>query len=780
MSSGCKSKSTADPATLTGWLFDVYEHSEDGIIVWIFGEDSQRYCLRQSLPVKFHAFGTAAQLRSLWKYLRNQEIAVELARVSRRDLFSGVLDVMEIAIPNPAQASSAFRKWRHAFPHITWYDTDIPLSLRFAAEHHVFPMAKVQVTINKKGWIRKIVSLDSPWDLEPVLPPLRVLNIRPDTDPFRTKPQYLFIQINHKIIKIAVYPLRQFVIHINAILRHHDPDLIISQYGDTWLFPLLMNYCQENEVEFFNPNRDTDCQVLQREARSFFTYGQTIYRGQQTYLFGRWHIDECNAMMYGDYGLAGVLEQARVTGLPIQEVARKSPGAGIPALQIVKALQMGILVPYQKQQAEQFKSARQLMAGDRGGLVAQPVVGLHDNVAEIDFVSMYPSIMVNFNISPETVNTHSENTQLIPELDIPIDLTQEGFVPQTLQPLIEKRVQLKNYIKSLNPRDCRSTVIKARTQALKWLLVVCFGYLGYKNARFGRIESHMAVTAYGRECLLRAKEAAEDLGYRVLYLYIDGLWVQKDGLSEGGIQPLLGEILERTGLPIALEGIYRWIAFLPSRIDARVPVANRYFGTFTDGSVKMRGIETRRRDTPPWIVQIQTEILADLARLPDISWINALLPSLIQNITKHLDDLTQQHVPVENLVITQTLSRELDAYAVPSPVARAAAQLRSAGKEIRPGQRVRFIYTRGKPDVAAWDLPDLPNQEIVNTERYRILLLRAVHTVLQPFGLSESTLQNWLLAKAGYGASVGTIPAHNKLVLFGGSSCPFDDHGAEH
>ncbi len=656
-----------------------------------------------------------------------------------------------------------FIKWRGAFPHITWYDSDIPMALRFAAAHNTFPMAKVQIQCDDQNWIQHITCLDSAWDLQPDILPLRVLRIHPDTDPVRTPPEFIFAQINHKTMKLPAYPLNQLAIQINAILQRHDPDLIISQYGDTWLFPLLMEYCQEHEVEFFNPNRDPDCAVLQREARSFFTYGQTVYRGQQTYLFGRWHIDECNAMMYGDYGLEGVLEQARVTGLPIQEVARKSPGAAITALQIVKALQTGILVPYQKQQAEQFKTAHQLIAGDRGGLVSLPIVGFHENVAEIDFVSMYPSIMVHFNISPETVNAQSENVQLIPELGIPIDHTQEGFVPQTLRPLIEKRIQIKNQLKKLDRRDSCYPVLKARAQAIKWLLVVCFGYLGYKNARFGRIESHMAVTACGRECLLRAKEAAEDLGYRVMYLYMDGLWVQKEGISEDGIQPLLDEILRRTGLPIALEGIYRWIAFLPSRVDARVPVANRYFGVFADGRLKTRGIETRRRDTPPWILKIQTELLEMLARLPDASWIPMVLPSLVRSMAKHLDDLANQHVPIDELVIAQTLSHELDAYVVPSPAARAAAQLRGVGKEIRPGQRIRFVYTYGQPGVAVWDLPGLPSLENLDIARYRTLMLRAAHTVLQPFGVTEAMLENWLFAKAGYGAPVGKIPAVNEL-----------------
>ena len=44
---------------------------------------------------------------------------------------------------------------------------------------------------------------------------------------------------------------------------------------------------------------------------------------------------------------------------------------------------------------------------------------------------------------------------------------------------------------------------------MKWLLVCCFGYTGYKNARFGKIEAHEAINAVARETLLVAKEIAE-------------------------------------------------------------------------------------------------------------------------------------------------------------------------------------------------------------------------------------------------------------------------------
>jgi DNA polymerase-2 len=75
-------------------------------------------------------------------------------------------------------------------------------------------------------------------------------------------------------------------------------------------------------------------------------------------------------------------------------------------------------------------------------------------------------------------------------------------------------------------------------------------------------------------------------------MYVDGLWLKRPGdMTRESLQPLLHDITECTGLPIALEGIYRWLAFLSSKLDKRVPVPNRYFGIFSDNSLKLRGIE---------------------------------------------------------------------------------------------------------------------------------------------------------------------------------------------
>jgi DNA polymerase-2 len=326
--------------------------------------------------------------------------------------------------------------------------------------------------------------------------------------------------------------------------------------------------------------------------------------------------------------------------------------------------------------------------------------------------------------------------------------------------MLKKRLALKEQLTILPRWHPNRKVYKARASAHKWLLVTCFGYLGYKNARFGRIEAHEAVTAYGREALLRAKEAAEDLGYTVLHMYVDGLWVRKPGAATiADFQPLLDEILDRTKLPVSLEGIYRWIAFLSSRIDARVPVANRYFGVFQDGTLKLRGVEVRRHDTPAFISQTQLQIIKALTHEPENpDPKTSALPQVIALLRRRLAALRARHIPLEALLVSQKLSRTLDKYRTPSPVARAVAQLEAAGKSTTPGQRIRFLYTLGKPGVHAWDLPDLPKPASIDVARYSELFLRAASSVLGPFGVSEDLLRQWLFSNAAYLAPPGFLP----------------------
>jgi DNA polymerase-2 len=746
-------------------MLDLYAHPQDGLVLWLLetppdGDESEpierrRLRLRQPFPVTFYAAGEGRRLRSLWRWLQNQSIPLELSRSERRDLFQpDPLTVLAIQVRDAARQPSLFARTASAFPDLTYYDADILLTLRHAALYGSFPLAKLCLTVRDEAEILHIQALDSPWDIDPEPAPLRVMQWELDRDPRHDRPENLRVRAGRNTYCFPLEPRRPLLVSLGAVLRRHDPDLLLTTWGDTWLLPRLLALSQELGIPL-PLNRESGMEAIHRPERSYQAYGQVIYRGRQVQLVGRWHIDMYNAMMFHDYGLDGILESARVTAMPVQQAARLSPGTGISSMQIVTALRQGVLVPWHKQQNEIPKTALDLIQADQGGLVYRPLLGLHRDVIEVDFVSMYPGIMARFNISPErvflpqTAGPQLPGVQQVPELNLWVDQETPGLVPQTLEPLLEKRITLKSKAAAMPCWDPRRALYKARASAHKWLLVTCFGYLGYKNARFGRIDAHVAVTAYSRECLLRAKEAAEDAGFEVLHLYVDGLWVRKPGCKTvQEAQPLLDEIVARTRLPIGLEGIYRWIAFLPARSNERLSVANRYFGVFQDGSLKVRGIEARRGDTPPFIAQAQMAVLEHLATARDADGLPALLPDILAFLRQHYVMLRARRVPLEQLLVTQKISRELEGYSSPSPAARAAAQLQAAGKTVRPGQPVRFVYVRGEPDVRAWDCPPPPRLESVDVDVYARLFLRACCAVLQPLGIEPARLNTWLVDQA--------------------------------
>jgi DNA polymerase-2 len=282
---------------------------------------------------------------------------------------------------------------------------------------------------------------------------------------------------------------------------------------------------------------------------------------------------------------------------------------------------------------------------------------------------------------------------------------------------------------------------------LKWLLVCCFGYTGYKNARFGKIEAHEAINALAREKLLVAKEAAERRGYRVLHALVDSLYVQKAGgrsqksearsqkpggrsqesevrsqipLCAKGCPPAMGavrgdylrlveEIEQLTGLPLALEAVYRFVVFLPSQQCAEIPVPNRFFCVSEEGELKVRGLECRRHDTPPYIARMQREALAILAEARDFASYCAKLGEAREVYERYQARLREGSVAPEELVIRKRLTKAPASYQKNSSTAIAARQLDRAGVKLRPGENIEFIITDAGSSllddrVRAWTL----------------------------------------------------------------------------
>ena len=97
--------------------------------------------------------------------------------------------MLKVEVPSPSAFEELFKEINHQFPDLSYYDVDIPLILRYAAAFDVFPLAYCKVEV-EQGWnISSITALDTPWELDPKLPNLRILYLRPDVNPAHAERQ---------------------------------------------------------------------------------------------------------------------------------------------------------------------------------------------------------------------------------------------------------------------------------------------------------------------------------------------------------------------------------------------------------------------------------------------------------------------------------------------------------------------------------------------------------------------------------------------------------------
>ncbi len=469
-----------------------------------------------------------------------------------------------------------------------------------------------------------------------------------------------------------------------------DPDIIYTKDGDSFLLPYIYYRAKKLGIEhLINLNRDKKInKKSSKKAKSYFSYGRILYRPAFNILHGRIHIDTDNSFLYNESSLFGLIDISRCSNIPLQILSRLGPGTAISQIQVNKVLEKNYLVPWKKNIPETWKNAIDLLVSDRGGLILEPKIGLHEDIIEIDFASLYPNIMLKYNVSPETMlcNCCKNSANIVPQIGYNICTKKPGLIPLVLEPIIKRRFCFKARSKNKN---YDAEIYKEMQMAWKWILLVCFGYTGYKNARYGRIECHESITAYSRDILLDAIDIAEKSGYRVLHGIIDSLWLKPQKNCVKTIN-LLRNIGEKTGIKMDFEGRYKWIVFLPCK-DIKIGALNRYYGLFENGKIKVRGIELRQRNTPIFLKKLQKEILFIFSKAKDKKEFLEEIPNIIDLIKKYGKKLVNHGFKKEDLIFKSRVSRNISDYKVNNFVKSALIQLEKMGISIEPGQNVRYI-----------------------------------------------------------------------------------------
>ena len=583
-------------------------------------------------------------------------------------------------------------------------------------------------------------------------------------------------------------------------LERDDPDVLVVSDGD--LIPLLERRASELGLEEFSLGRLPGWTQLAGE-NTFESYGRVGHSPARYRVPGRAIIDTSNSFLWNQSGLAGLEYMVEKTGRPLQEAAWGSIGTLLTSRQIRLARdEWGVLAPWNKWEPERFTDVRTLHAADRGGFTFAPEVGLHEDVHEIDFASLYPRIICEYGISPETVDCAHDagavdcGSHRVPELEYEIcedgpDGTDDAaFLPAVLEPLLADRAAIKDRLADEPPEPAASR-LRAESGAIKWVLVSCFGYQGYRNAKYGRIECHEAINAYARDIALTAKRRLEDAGWRIVHGIVDSLWVTpREGANPEPIADVIADVSERVGIPLEHDGSYEWVCFVPLResipsagdaatatadADATVPTESdatadssrsrtrstatrpaasvgalnsapagaltKYFGKRESGEYKFRGIELRQRSTPEYVAESQRAFVETLDRERD--------PAAVCDVLeRRLRALRRGEIDPAALAITKRVSKPRSAYRQRTRSVAALERYERQGIDRRPGQSVRYVVAdddaRGPERVRLPFEADAAERLEYDAAFYATLLVRACESVVSPLGWDRSRIRRHL------------------------------------
>ena len=741
-----------------GWILDIYPGRAGEMVIWLKTGDGHSIRLTDKW---YNSIYVACDEESGLEYLlQRREIQYfihDTTFVQRRE---NVTDydkkkVLKIRLGEADDATKIAEiiESLASFSYYRLYNADLLPAQTYMFDKGLFTLA--YVNFEKIGEEIRWELLDSIESKDYKLPPLRKMKVSVKVankgviphfdDPIDT---IRIANLGEDIVIASGSEVHKLGELVRAVERI-DPDIIFFDQGDEFTTHYLTERANANGIlNKFVLSRDrVSWKRLRNRGTSYFAYGRILYTPTSQPLFGRINLDSSNHGFEGS-GFDGLLEIMRICRMPLHKGSRASIGKCLSSMQFYHAYKDDLLVPWKPLMNESYKNGNELLIGDRGGFIFEPKVGVYEDVGEIDFSSLYPTIMLKHNISAETVLCEccptSKNT--IPELNYNICEKRLGIVPKSLSLVLQKRADYKK-LRNKTSSPEQKMIYASRINALKGILVCCFGYLSYRNAKFGRIDSHMAVCAFARKILLDTVRIIERRGFEVIHGIVDSLWIKKRGADKQDFLELSNEIESELDFPLSLEGIYKWIAFLTSRMYDDVPVLNRYFGAFEDGSMKLRGIEVRRRDTIKLVADCEEDILKLLGSCDDLDEVKEKIPQALRLLESYVNRLKRGAVPMSDLIIVNQLSKNHDQYVANTPQALASRQLVNEGLALMAGQSVAYVITNHKaknPTHKIQSVQLLNQYTRYDVGKYLELLIRGVSTILKPFGYDEESLHRKL------------------------------------
>ncbi len=375
------------------------------------------------------------------------------------------------------------------------------------------------------------------------------------------------------------------------------------------------------------------------------------------------------------------IQLSNVTGLPLDQVGAMSVGFRLEWYLMRVAFKMNELVPNRIERKEESY---------RGAIVLKPLRGLHEDIAVLDFSSMYPNIMIKYNVGPDTLRKNGLEIGLCniaPEVGHCFRKEPPGFFKSVLSTLLRLRKEVRNTMKRFPANSPEYRILDERQRALKLLANASYGYMGWVAARWYCRECAEAVTAWGRNLILSSIDYAKKLGLKVIYGDTDSLFVE---YKEDLVRKLIDYVENKLGFEIKIDKIYRRVFFTEAK--------KRYVGLLADGRIDIVGFEAVRGDWCELAKEVQEKVAETILKTGSID-------EAVNYVKKVVEELSKGRIPLEKLIIWKTLSKKLSDYDQEAPHVVAARRMEQAGYKVSPGMKIGYVVVKGRGKIAPRSYP---------------------------------------------------------------------------
>ncbi len=426
------------------------------------------------------------------------------------------------------------------------------------------------------------------------------------------------------------------------------------------------------------------------------------------------------------------MELSTLTRMPLFDTSLSTSGQLVENLLIYNAAKRGMVIP-PKPAGEAV--GERINNPIKGAFVKLPEPGVYENIAVMDFRGLYPSIIVSYNIDPDTLTEKKGEGVVESPTGALFETKTRGLVPSVLDYLIDFRVKLKKKLKTLKPDSDEYVRLAARSQGIKILSNSFYGYLGYARSRWYSRKCAESVTAFGRKHIQETIKAAEDKGFKVLYADTDSVFLIYKNKKEvldfvDAINKSLPEKME-----LEFEGFYPRGVFVSKKTGEEKGAKKKYAMIGEDGRVKIRGFELVRRDWSVIAKNTQRKVLEAILKEGSKS-------KAVKIVKESIGRLRSGKVPMEELVIITQLNKDpRGGYDIKSPELSAAKKLMAAGKPVEKGSIISYVITRKGTSISEKATPlemakDYDADYYINNQ-----VLPAVMKILKELGYDEYGLK---------------------------------------